>query len=131
MEPIAILLDLLPTALAVLAVAGALWGAGRLFDRWEGSGRARRFSRQLSMLGLSVAGLVVIVLALPIDPGEKGNLHELLAHPLRVANLRCILEHHGHQAADNLLPALVESAQSLPELIAIHAGAHLRTARRE
>jgi small-conductance mechanosensitive channel len=80
-----VLLEALPTAAAVLLVAGALVLAGKLFDRWEQHGQARRFSRQLTLLGLTVAGLVVVVLSLPLPPSEKGNLLSLIGIVLSAA----------------------------------------------
>jgi small conductance mechanosensitive channel len=79
------LLGLLPLLIAVTAVVAGLWAAGKLFDRWEKRGRASRFTRQLVLLALTIGGLVVVVLTLPIDPGEKGNLLSLIGIVLSAA----------------------------------------------
>lgn len=74
-----------PTVLAVVVVAGVLFGARRVFDRWERNGRARHFTRQLTLIGLSVAGLILIVTSLPIPSEERGNLLSLIGLVLSAA----------------------------------------------
>ena len=74
-----------PTAVAVLVVAGVLFLTRKVFDRLEERGRARRFTSQMTLLGLTVAGLIVVVLSLKIDPAAKSNLLTLIGIVLSAA----------------------------------------------
>lgn len=60
---------------AVLAVAGVLGVAHwLLIARHPELGNERKFPRQLVMLGLTVAGLLAVVLTLPISEGSRNQL---------------------------------------------------------
>jgi small conductance mechanosensitive channel len=71
--------SLLPFMFTVGLVAGVLWAAHRLLiTRNEGMGNDRQFSRQLIMLGLSFAGLLAIVLALPVSESSRNQVVGIL-----------------------------------------------------
>jgi len=62
----------LPFLGTVIAVAVLLWGADRiLIRRHPELGNERLFSRQLVMLGLTLAGVVAIALALPVSENTR------------------------------------------------------------
>jgi len=73
------LLDLIPLGITavgvVLALAGAHWA---LLGRHPTMGNGQRFPRQLGLAGLTVAGIIAIVLALPISDSARGEVISLV-----------------------------------------------------
>ena len=61
--------------LTVLATAGGLWLSNwLLLGREPGLSAERKLPRQLLMLGLTILGVVVVALALPVDPGTRSQI---------------------------------------------------------
>ncbi len=67
------ILDYLPFAVAVLGAGLALYCARRWIESRRAPGHGLRFGHQLGMLGLSLAGLLAVVVALP-DAGMRGQM---------------------------------------------------------
>lgn len=71
--------SLLPLLETVLVVALSLWIAHYvLIRRHGGLGNEKLFSRQLVMLGLTLVGVVAVVLALPVNEGSRNQIIALL-----------------------------------------------------
>lgn len=65
----------LPPLGVAIAFGAVLWGAHWfLIGRHADLGRERRFPRQLVMLGLTLVGLVTIVLSLPVSESSRNGL---------------------------------------------------------
>jgi small-conductance mechanosensitive channel len=78
-EVVASLPDFLPFLIAAAIVAVALWlGNWVLLARRRDLGEEQRFPRRIAMLLLTGLGIVTILLALPIDPDNRGQLLRLL-----------------------------------------------------
>jgi small-conductance mechanosensitive channel len=71
-------LDLVPTAVAVAAVAIVLFVGHRLLERTRGPAEFGRFRNQLIMLALTFVGGLVVILALPISEALRGQLLSLI-----------------------------------------------------
>jgi hypothetical protein len=71
-------LDLVPTAVAVAAVAIALFVVHRLLERTRGPAEFSSFRNQLIMLGLTFVGGLLVILALPISEALRGQLLSLI-----------------------------------------------------
>lgn len=70
-----LLLPLIPLVLSLVAVIALLWLAHvLLIKRHSDLGGERMFSRQLIMLGLTLTGILVIILATPIDKDARNQL---------------------------------------------------------
>jgi small-conductance mechanosensitive channel len=66
---------LLPLTGTGLAVGFALWGAHwLLIGRFSDLGSERKFTRQLILLGLSLLGIMAVVLVLPISDNSRNRL---------------------------------------------------------
>ena len=76
---------LLPTAVAAVAVGAFLFAADRAIDRWLAGSAHRRLWVQLAKLALALAGLLVILLSLPIRDSTRGQLLSLLGIVLSAA----------------------------------------------
>ena len=73
------LIELVPLIATVLAVLGVLWVAHVfLIARQSGLGSEKLFSRLLTMMGLTLVGMVVIVLALPVEPDTRNQIIGLI-----------------------------------------------------
>lgn len=73
------LLNFLPLIATVIVVVGLLWGIKRLLiTRRPDLGNERLFSRQLAMLGLTIAGLLAVVLALPVSESTRNQIIGLI-----------------------------------------------------
>ena len=71
--------NILPLLETLLVVGLALWGANYLLIlRHGGLGNEKLFSRQLVMLGLTLVGVVAVVLALPVNEGSRNQIIALL-----------------------------------------------------
>ena len=70
--------DYLPLLITLTIVSTALWLAHILLSKRAGLSTAARFPRQLILLGLTVAAIVVIILALPTDVSTRNQLLTLL-----------------------------------------------------
>lgn len=69
------ILALIPVLVTIVAVAAFLYGAHWiLLQRHPELGNERRFPRQLAMLGLTIAGIVVIAMALPVNPSTRNQV---------------------------------------------------------
>lgn len=76
MEPISPFFPLLVT---ISAVGVMLWAAYWIFiGRHHDLGNERLFFRQLILVGVTLAGVVVIVLALPLDEGARAQIVGLI-----------------------------------------------------
>ncbi|GAA0856391.1 mechanosensitive ion channel family protein [Aliiglaciecola litoralis] len=65
----------LPLALTIIVVVVTLWLAHVfLIKRHAALGNEKLFSRQLTMLGLSIVGVLVIILALPISDSSRNQI---------------------------------------------------------
>jgi small-conductance mechanosensitive channel len=71
-------LQLVPTAVAVAAVAIVLFSAHRLLERTKRLAEGGRFRNQLIMLGLTFVGGLVVILVLPIGDTLRGQLLSLI-----------------------------------------------------
>lgn len=70
------MLPFLGVCLAVFLILGFChW---LLLARHPDMGNEKRFPRQLSMLGATLAGLLLIVVVMPVDPGTRGQVIGLL-----------------------------------------------------
>ena len=69
---------LVPLLVAVLAVAGALFVVNRLFETRFAARPHNSYRRQISMLGITVVGLLVIIMASPLSDAQKSQLLSLL-----------------------------------------------------
>ncbi len=66
---------LIPLVVAVVLVSLTLWLANwLLLSRHPELGNERRFSRQIGMLALTVAGLIAIILTLPVDASTRNQI---------------------------------------------------------
>lgn len=69
----------LPLLATCLIVGGALWTAHQLLiARQPGLGNERLFSRQLSLLGMTIAGLLAVILALPVSDSTRNQIIGLI-----------------------------------------------------
>jgi small-conductance mechanosensitive channel len=75
----------LPVAIAILVVAGTLYAVDRFF-RQRSVGRViNQFRRQLILLGLTFAGILLIIMTLPISDTLRGQLLSLIGILLSAA----------------------------------------------
>ncbi|MEX0330215.1 MAG: mechanosensitive ion channel domain-containing protein [Puniceicoccaceae bacterium] len=66
---------LIPFAITLILVIAFLYGANWvLLRRHAELGSERLFPRQLAMLGLTIAGIVVIAMALPVNPSTRNQV---------------------------------------------------------
>ncbi|MGB7386543.1 mechanosensitive ion channel family protein [Pseudomonas neustonica] len=73
------LANVIPLLETLLVVGLALWSADYLLIRRHGGlGNEKLFSRQLIMLGLTLVGLVAVILALPVSEGSRNQIIALL-----------------------------------------------------
>lgn len=79
------LVDLIPTVIAVTAVAIAMFAVRFLLSRRFAGAPGNRFRLQLVMLVLSFVGLLVVILALPISETTTGQLLSLIGILLSAA----------------------------------------------
>jgi small-conductance mechanosensitive channel len=70
--------NLVPLSVALLLVVLGLAGARHVLDRASRGSSNRKFRNQLVMAGLTLVGLIVVVLNLPIDASMKSQLLSLL-----------------------------------------------------
>ncbi len=77
--------DLLPTAVVVAAVVIGLGLANRLMERSRRLSEGRRFRQQMMMVGLTLVGLLAVVMVLPVDPSLRGDLLGLIGILLSAA----------------------------------------------
>jgi small-conductance mechanosensitive channel len=64
-----------PVAITLVEVSAVLYGVNWfLLKRHPELGNEKRFPRQLIMLGLSIAGIVVIAMALPVNPSTRNQV---------------------------------------------------------
>jgi hypothetical protein len=71
-------LDIVPTAVAVAAVAIVLFVVHRLLERTRGPAEFSSFRNQLIMLGLTFVGGLLVILVLPIGEATRGQLLSLI-----------------------------------------------------
>lgn len=71
-------LQLVPTAVAVVSVAVVLFLAHRLLERTKRRAEGGRFRNQMIMLGLTFVGGLVVILVLPISDTLRGQLLSLI-----------------------------------------------------
>ena len=65
----------LPIVITLIAVWAFLYGAHWfLLKRHAELGNEKKFPRQLAMLSLSIAGIVVIAMALPVNPSTRNQV---------------------------------------------------------
>lgn len=67
-----------PLAVAVLAVSAALFVVNRLFEKRFAALPHSSYRRQLSMMGITLVGLLIIIMASPLSDAQKGQLLSLL-----------------------------------------------------
>ncbi|MEH6565224.1 MAG: mechanosensitive ion channel domain-containing protein [Halopseudomonas sp.] len=71
--------SVIPLLETLLVVGLVLWCAHyMLIRRHAGLGNEKLFSRQLVMLGLTLAGMVAVILALPVSEGSRNQIIALL-----------------------------------------------------
>ena len=69
------LLALIPLIVTLIAVIAGLYGANWvLLRRHAELGSERLFPRQLAMLGLTISGVVIIAMALPVNPSTRNQV---------------------------------------------------------
>lgn len=69
----------LPSLIAAVAMGAILWGAHWfLIGRHADMGNERKFPRQIVMLGLTLVGLVALILSLPITESSRNRLIGLI-----------------------------------------------------
>ncbi len=76
---------LLPTAVTVALIVAVLIGADRLLKRGATKDSESDFRNKLLMLGLSLAGLIVLIVVIPIAPDTRGQLLGFLGIVLSAA----------------------------------------------
>ncbi len=76
---------LLPTGAAAVAVGVFLFAANRAIERWFTGSAHGRLWGQLVMLALTLAGVLVVILSLPINDSTRGQLLSLLGIVLSAA----------------------------------------------
>jgi len=139
------LLQFLPLTLTVLGVIAVLWVAHMLLiARQTDLGSEKLFPRLLTMMGLTLVGMVVIVLAIPVEAGTRNQIIGLIGlvisavfafssgnifanlmagillrvtSPFRVGDFIQVNEHFGRVAERGLFDTEVQSENR--ELIAI------------
>ncbi len=79
------LLDLVPFLLTLLAVAGVLAAADRMLARRSSRDAESDFRNKLVMLGLSLAGLIALLVAAPLRESIRGQLLGFLGIVLSAA----------------------------------------------
>lgn len=80
------LVELLPTMGIVVAASALLWVVDRLLvRRLRGPSGEQHFTRQISMLGLTLVALIVVILSLPITEETRGQLFSLLGLAITAA----------------------------------------------
>ncbi len=80
-----LLRPLLPTGFTALAVVVFLFVANRVIERWLTGSAHGRLWGQLTMLAFTLAGLLAMILSLPISDGTRGQLLSLLGIVLSAA----------------------------------------------
>ena len=100
------LLSALPTLLTIALVCVALWGANRLLRLWDGGGAKQGFRHELTMLMLTVAGVGVVILSLPVDPSTKGQVLSLYGLLLSAAIALSSTNFLGNMMAGLMLRAV-------------------------
>jgi small-conductance mechanosensitive channel len=103
MEP---LWDWLPAAVMAVVVFAVLLGANYVLFRRQGGLRTQRLLGQLAMLALSGAGVVAVVLTLPISPPEKVSLLQILGVLVSAAIALSSTTFVGNAMAGMMLRAL-------------------------
>ncbi|MEH6490875.1 mechanosensitive ion channel family protein [Halopseudomonas sp.] len=79
LDVMALIGHVLPLLETLVVVALVLWGADYLLIRRHGGlGNEKLFSRQLIMLGLTLAGMVAVILALPVSESSRNQIIALL-----------------------------------------------------
>lgn len=69
------LFEFLPLFITLFCVCFTLWIAHQLLiKRNEDKGNEKQFSNQLIMLGLTLAGLLAIILTLPVSPSSRNQI---------------------------------------------------------
>jgi len=69
------LVEFLPLAITLVCVIGVLWLAhSLLIKRNENQGNEKQFSNQLIMLGLTIAGLLTVILSLPVSDSSRNQI---------------------------------------------------------
>ena len=69
------LIALIPFIVTLITVIAVLYGANWvLLRRHVELGSERLFPRQLAMLGLTIAGIVIIAMALPVNPSTRNQV---------------------------------------------------------
>ncbi len=74
-----------PTLLMIVGVGIFLAVARRLLDRQQARSGGPAFGKHLTMLGLTLAGLVAVIMVLPINDATRGQLLSLLGILLSAA----------------------------------------------
>jgi len=78
-------LSLLPTAAAIAGIILVLYVIRRILVLGEKRSRENRFRNQIIMLGLAIAGLLIVILGLPIEDTSRGSLLGLIGIVLSAA----------------------------------------------
>lgn len=69
------LFEFLPLVMTLVGVIGLLWVAHIfLIKRNEDQGNEKQFSNQLIMLGLTIAGLLAVILSLPVSDSTRNQI---------------------------------------------------------
>jgi len=79
------LTNLLPSAATIVAVVCLLWAANRLLEKNSTKHIGTQFRNQMLMIALTFAGLLVIILVVPIGNERRGQLLSLLGILLTAA----------------------------------------------
>ena len=78
-EPLNTLASFAPLLAAVIVIVAGLWVAHWfLLKRNEGLGNEKKFPRQILMLGLTIIGLVILILVLPVRDSVRNQLIGLI-----------------------------------------------------
>ncbi len=77
--------DILPTAGGIAAVVIALFVFNRIFEGGKSGTQERRFRNQLIMLALTAAGVLVVIMLLPVGDTARGQLLGLIGILLSAA----------------------------------------------
>ena len=67
-----------PLAVALATVAFALYAANYVFERRMAARPHNRFRLQLTMLAITVVGMVIVIMASPLSDAQKGQLLSLI-----------------------------------------------------
>lgn len=77
--------SLLPTAVAIAGIIIVLYVVRRILTVAEKRSRENRFRNQIIILALAIAGLLVVILVLPIEDSSRGQLLGLIGIVLSAA----------------------------------------------